>query len=127
MKCGEMLRKLRKQKGLTTYQVADQLNVTQATISRYENSLQEPSLNLLCDFADFYGVSLDYLLKGEENGIIITVEEYKILMQIKSVLTNLENRYENLNKSINIQADNNSGTIIVGNHNNVGDKNDDKE
>ena len=62
MKCGEMLRKLRKQKGLTTYQVADQLNVTQATISRYENSLQEPSLSLLCDFADYFNITLDYAL-----------------------------------------------------------------
>ncbi len=121
MKYGELLQKLRKQKNLTIKEVATYLHVTHPSISRYENNLQEPSIETLTKLADLYGVSLDYLIKGEDNGITITIEEYQTLMKIKKVLNNLENRYENLNKSINIQADNNSGTIIVQNNNNERD------
>ena len=122
MKYGELLQKLRKQKNLTIKEVATYLHVTHPSISRYENNLQEPSIETLTKLADLYGVSLDYLIKGEDNGITITIEEYQTLMKIKNVLNNLENRYENLNKSINIQADNNSGTIIVQNNNNGNEK-----
>ncbi len=122
MKYGELLQKLRKQKNLTIKEVATYLHVTHPSISRYENNLQEPSIETLTKLADLYGVSLDYLIKGEDNGITITIEEYQTLMKIKNVLNNLENRYENLNKSINIQADNNSGTIIVQNNNNSNEK-----
>ena len=119
MKCGKMLRNVRLLKKMSAVDVAKKLNLTQASISRYEHNLQEPPIETLIKLADLYGVSLDYLVRGEDSGITITIEEYLILMKVKDILENLENRYEKLNKSINIQADNNSGTIIVGNHNNI--------
>ena len=121
MKNYEILSKLRKNQKIAAKDVAKKLNIAPQTLSGYENGSHEPPIEILSKLADLYGVSLDYLIKGEDNGIIITIEEYQTLMKIKKVLNNLENRYENLNKSINIQADNNSGTIIVQNNNNERD------
>lgn len=121
MKNYEILSRLRKNQKIAAKDVAKKLNIAPQTLSGYENGSHEPPIEILSKLADLYGVSLDYLIKGEDNGIIITIEEYQTLMKIKKVLNNLENRYENLNKSINIQADNNSGTIIVQNNNNERD------
>lgn len=122
MKNYEILSKLRKNQKFAAKDIAKKLNIAPQTLSGYENGSHEPPIEILSKLANLYGVSLDYLIKGEDNGITITVEEYQTLMKIKNVLSNLENRYENLNKSINIQADNNSGTIIVGDNNSFGDK-----
>lgn len=121
MKNYKILSILRKKQKRTAKDIAKLINVAPNTLSQYENGVSEPSVDTLTKLADLYGVSLDYLIKGEDNGITITIEEYQILMKIKEVLTNLESRYEKINKSINIQADNNSGTIIVQNNNNERD------
>lgn len=121
MKNYKILSTLRKKQKKTAKDVAKLINVAPNTLSQYENGVSEPSIDTLTKLAKIYQVSLDYLILGENNGITITVDEYQTLMKIKKVLNNLENRYENLNKSINIQADNNSGTIIVQNNNNERD------
>ena len=122
MKNYKILSTLRKKQKKTAKDVAKLINVAPNTLSQYENGVSEPSIDTLTKLAKIYQVSLDYLILGENNGITITVDEYQTLMKIKKVLNNLENRYENLNKSINIQADNNSGTIIVQNNNNSNEK-----
>ena len=43
---GERLKDLRKEKGYTLEQVAEKLNTTKITISRYENNLREPKRKL---------------------------------------------------------------------------------
>lgn len=53
---------LRKEKGLSQKNVAVQLKVSQALLSHYENGIREPGLNFVLDAADFYGVSVDFLL-----------------------------------------------------------------
>ena len=56
------LTKLRKDKNLTQEQVANYLNKSQSTYQHYENQRAEPSIETLCKLADFYGVTLDYLV-----------------------------------------------------------------
>lgn len=57
-------KELRKKKGLTQIELAQKLNVTQASVSRWEND----NLNVLPDYptllelSKLYGVSIDYLL-----------------------------------------------------------------
>lgn len=58
---------LRKEKGLTQAEVANFLNLTPVAYNRYEKELREPNINTLCKLADFYSVSLDYLV-GREFG-----------------------------------------------------------
>ena len=56
------LKELRKQRGISQLKLAIDLNMNQNTISRYENLEREADYNTLIKFADYFGVSLDYLL-----------------------------------------------------------------
>ena len=54
---GERLKDLRKEKGYTLEQVAQKLNTTKVTISRYENNLREPKRETISQFAKLFNVS----------------------------------------------------------------------
>jgi len=56
------LRYLRQERKLTQKQVADLLNVSQETYSRYENKVIKIPLNSLTVLAEFYETSTDYIL-----------------------------------------------------------------
>lgn len=56
------LKELRKKKGYTQLKVAMDLNINQNGISRYESGSREAGYDLLVQFADYYGVSVDYIL-----------------------------------------------------------------
>lgn len=55
------LKELREQQRLSQTDLAENLNVSQATISAYEIGTRSPDLKMLIAFANFFGVSLDYL------------------------------------------------------------------
>jgi transcriptional regulator with XRE-family HTH domain len=57
------LKELRLKKGASQRSVADALHCTPMSYSRYESGKREPSIALLCDMADYFGVSLDELLE----------------------------------------------------------------
>ena len=63
---GERLKELRKEKGLTQKQVAEELHIHSVTYLHYEKSEREPPLSLLAEMAVFFDVSVGYLL-GVEN------------------------------------------------------------
>ena len=56
------LRDLRTKKKISQLKLAMDLNMNQNTISRYENMEREADYETLIRFADYFGVSLDYLL-----------------------------------------------------------------
>ena len=56
------LKELRKAKGISQLKLAMDLNMNQNTISRYENGEREPGINELIRIADYFNVSVDYLL-----------------------------------------------------------------
>ncbi len=56
------LRSLRKAKRISQVKLAMDLNMNQNSISRYENGEREADYQTLIAFADYFGVSLDYLL-----------------------------------------------------------------
>lgn len=58
----DRLRELRKKRGLTQRQMADILKITERSYQRYEGGERVPELDILCAIADFFGVSVDYLL-----------------------------------------------------------------
>ena len=61
------LKKLRKAKNISQLKLALDLNMSQNTISRYETSEREPGLNELIKIADYFNVSIDYLLERTDN------------------------------------------------------------
>lgn len=56
------LKELRKQRQISQLKLALDLNMNQNTISRYENMEREADYATLILFADYFNVSLDYLL-----------------------------------------------------------------
>ncbi len=61
------LKELRKAKGISQLKLALDLNTNQNTISRYENGQREPGIGELIKIADYFNVSVDYLLERTNN------------------------------------------------------------
>jgi transcriptional regulator with XRE-family HTH domain len=58
----ENIRNLREDNDLTQSALADILHISQRAYSHYENGTREIPLSVLIDLADYYNVSIDYLL-----------------------------------------------------------------
>lgn len=56
------LKKLRKEKGITQLYLQMQTGIEQALISKFENGERVPPTDTLIQLADFYGVSMDYIM-----------------------------------------------------------------
>ena len=65
-KLPEILLLLRNEHGLTQEQAAEGQGITYRSYRRYESGEREPVASVLVQMADFYGVSLDYLVGRSE-------------------------------------------------------------
>ena len=65
VKMGEFLKELRKEKGLTQEQLAEQFHVSRRSVSRWETGSNLPDLDILIEMADYYEVELKEILDGE--------------------------------------------------------------
>ena len=63
----ENLIALRKKVGLTQQELADQLAYSDKTVSKWELGKAIPSVDVLKELADFYGVTIDYLISEHDN------------------------------------------------------------
>ena len=61
------LRELRKQKNISQLKLAMDLHLNQNTISRYETGERQADYKTLIMFADYFNVSIDYLLNRTDN------------------------------------------------------------
>ena len=59
---GNRLKNLREDIDLTQVQLAFRLNITRSALANYETGLREPDYELLIKIADYFEISLDYLL-----------------------------------------------------------------
>ncbi len=64
------LRALRKQRGISQLKLALDLYLNQNSVSRYESGEREADYATLIKFADYFDVSIDYLLERTENPAI---------------------------------------------------------
>jgi transcriptional regulator with XRE-family HTH domain len=60
------LKELRKEKGLTQKEVANALTLSQSMVSKYERGIMILDIKTAANFADFYGVSLDYIYGDDQ-------------------------------------------------------------
>lgn len=79
------IKSLRKKSGLTQEQLAEKINVTSTYIVKIENSQRTGSIEFSVELAKCFGVSLDYLLLGEEVG-----NKKQALQRVISFLSELE-------------------------------------
>lgn len=64
------LKEVRKSRKFSQLKIAMDLNMTQSSISRYENGERQADYATLIMFADYYNVSIDYLLARTDNPCI---------------------------------------------------------
>ena len=67
MKAETRIKQLREQKGITQLKMAMDLNMNQNTISRYESGVHQADYNTLIAIADYFDVSIDYILMRTDN------------------------------------------------------------
>ena len=65
IKIGEFLRELRKGKGLTQEQLAEQFSISRRSVSRWETGSNMPDVGLLIKIADFFEVDIREIIDGE--------------------------------------------------------------
>lgn len=61
------IRDLREDADISQTEMGKHLNVSQRAYSHYENGTRDIPLNVLINFADFFNVSIDYLLERTNN------------------------------------------------------------
>lgn len=67
MNFGENFKCARKQMGYSQKQVADMLNIHQSNVSDWENNVSRPEYEKLIELSRIYDISIDDLLKSENN------------------------------------------------------------
>lgn len=64
-KVGKLLYDLRKEKHMTQKEVADKMNISDKTISKWERGLGCPDISLLSELSDIFGVNIEKILQGD--------------------------------------------------------------
>ncbi|MBP1565877.1 MAG: helix-turn-helix domain-containing protein [Oscillospiraceae bacterium] len=82
IKIGEFLKELRKAKGLTQEQLAEQFNVSRRSVSRWETGNNLPDLSILIELADYYEIDLRELLDGERKSEKMNKEMEETVLQV---------------------------------------------
>ena len=80
-KIGQYIKKLRKEKGLTQTQLADKLNISFQSVSKWEVGETLPDTNILLPLCNELGTTVDTLLSG---GVIIN--KNRKLIKVESIV-----------------------------------------
>ncbi len=73
MNIADRIQYLRKSRGISQEELADQINVSRQAVSKWESEQSMPDLEKIIMMSDYFGVTTDYLLKGIEP--IVSKEE----------------------------------------------------
>lgn len=69
MKLSERLISLRKQKGISQEELANELGISRQSVSKWESEQTTPDLDKIVFLSEFYSVSTDYILTGKEETV----------------------------------------------------------
>ncbi|WP_277680357.1 helix-turn-helix domain-containing protein [Gracilibacillus dipsosauri] len=90
MKYGERLKKLRNKKGFSQKELTDRLNLNRSTYARYELCQTQPDFDTLDKLANFYDVTVDYLLGRSNDPRLTEKEDKEIDKQTRELLDMLD-------------------------------------
>ena len=82
IKTGKFLQLLRKETGFTQEELAEKLNVSRRTVSRWETGTNMPDLDILMELSDLYEVDLREILSGERNSERMNEELKETVLQV---------------------------------------------
>lgn len=60
------LSNIRKERNLNQQKVAMDLSISRESLSYYENGKRSPDIEMLCRLSEYFNVSIDYLIRGED-------------------------------------------------------------
>ena len=90
----EIFEQLLQKYGVTPYKVSKETGVTQATLSNWKSGRSIPKQPTMQKIADFFGVSLDYLMTGKESvnkePVITPKDERDIAKDLKNIMSKIE-------------------------------------
>ncbi len=89
---GDIIKKLRKERGLTQEALAEQLNISSAAVSKWENNIGMPDISNIVPLANFFGVSADVLFGIDQHNK--TEEAEKALDKIFKMTENVKTEDE---------------------------------
>lgn len=104
-KIGAFIQQLRKEKNMTQKELADQLNITDKAVSKWERGLSCPDISLLIPLAKLLDISTSELLNGEKKSEPLTEETENI---VKEALFYSDNK--NRSKLANLKK---TGLILI--------------
>ena len=86
MTLGSRIQKLRKENKLTQQELAKKINLSHPQLVRYENKDVQPPADVLKKIANIFGVSIDYLVNGEnDQKAKETLQDDALLNQFKKI------------------------------------------
>lgn len=107
----------RKSRGLLQKEVAKAMRLAPQTYANYERNVSEPDCATLVELARFYGISLSQLLGDVRDYMIISKEQYRLLVDAKGESERVNRNLSKVigeivgNENVQINGDNNSVSI----------------
>ncbi len=99
IKIGQFLKELRKEKNITQEALAEVLNVSGRTISRWETGNNMPDIGLLVELADYYEVTIPEIINGERKSETMNQETRDTAIKMAEYSKN-ESKVEKKEKSL---------------------------
>lgn len=85
MSFGDRLKSLRREKELTQAELAKIFSLGESTISFYESNKRTPDYELLNKLADYFNVSIDYLLGRTDNKQLYELKDEQIPVELRGI------------------------------------------
>lgn len=97
MTFGERLYELRKNNNISQEELAELLDVSRQSISKWENDKAYPEMTRLLFMSEYFDVSLDYLMRGTEGGesneeVAVSYKAKNMVMVWNSFVSNLSDK-----------------------------------
>ena len=113
---GQRFQRLRKEAGLTQEEAAEKVGITPQGVSKWENDLSSPDINILVKLAEILGVSVEELL-GEEKEKTQVLQDYDYKKAVLKIIVIDEDDKVSINFPIAL------GEILLGTYIKLGLKN----
>lgn len=82
------LRELRIRENLSQVELSKKLNISNVTLSQYENGVRKPDISTISEFADYFDVTTDYLLGRSSNPKLSRKNELDIQKNLQEMKDN---------------------------------------
>lgn len=90
MTVGDRLRRLRKNSGISQEELAKQLHISRQSISKWENNLSSPDIDMLIKLSEIFHISIDEIVANP----FLKVKENRVKDMDKQQLYQLLSQYE---------------------------------